>query len=278
MFIGLWNKSRTDCTTFFLAHLQQELSNALPEYLNTTESQAADLRTSQQWLRTLVWQLSITNGYLSSTSSDTSMTFKYPIDIARDLIAVTRGLSKHSMEVHGIGLVSLPAFILLSVTDNGCQVEKIFDIACTLIDVMACVPNGASYGSAPQQYLNQLLQMLSTLRGGEARYLPLIMAKIRDELPSIASQLPRTLVSQAASAQVLHGSSYGPLGGINGIPAVNGWNGVSGAVSSGISAAVGGGVYIKQESTSGSGSTSTNVSDSGSPFSTPPFMHYYPLS
>ena len=105
MFVGLWNKSRTDCTTFLLAHLQQELTNALPEHLDTTESQAADLRTSQQWLRTLVWQLSIMNGYLSSTSPDVSMTFKYPIEIARDLISVTSQLSKQSMEVHGIGLV-----------------------------------------------------------------------------------------------------------------------------------------------------------------------------
>ena len=108
MFIGLWNKSRSDCTTYFLAHLQQELSNALPDRLDTTESQAADLRTSQQWLRTMVWQLSIMNGYLSSTSSEACMTFRYPIEIAKDLVAVTSRLSKQAMEVHGIGLVGFP--------------------------------------------------------------------------------------------------------------------------------------------------------------------------
>ena len=75
-------------------------------YLNTTESQAADLRTSQQWLRTMVWQLSIANGCLSSTSPDAAMTFTYPIEIAKDLVAVTRQLSQHSMEIHGVGLVS----------------------------------------------------------------------------------------------------------------------------------------------------------------------------
>ena len=105
-FVGLWNKSRSDCSTFWLAQLQRQLSEALPVYLNTSESQAADLRTSQQWLRTMVWQLSIANGCLSSSSPDAAMTFTYPIEIAKDLVAVTGQLSQQSMEIHGIGLVS----------------------------------------------------------------------------------------------------------------------------------------------------------------------------
>ncbi len=107
-FIGLWNRSRTDCSPFTLARLQHQLTDALPAFLNTTESQAADLRTSQQWLRTMVWQLSIANGFLSSTSPDTSMTFRFPIEIARNLVAVTGQFSKQSMEIHGIGLVRIP--------------------------------------------------------------------------------------------------------------------------------------------------------------------------
>ncbi len=105
-FVGLWNKTRRDCSTVWLAQLQRQLTQALPVYLNVTESQAVDLRTSQQWLRTMVWQLSITRGYLSSTSSESSMTFGYPIEIARDLVAVIGKFSQQSMEVHGIGLVS----------------------------------------------------------------------------------------------------------------------------------------------------------------------------
>lgn len=113
-FIGLWNKSRADCSARWLAQLQQQLTRALPAFLNTTESQAADLRCSQQWLRTVVWQLSITRGYLSSANQDSSMTFRYPIDIAKDLVAVMSGLSKQSMEIHGLGLVSVfpPIFAL----------------------------------------------------------------------------------------------------------------------------------------------------------------------
>ena len=53
----------------------------------------------------MVWQLAITNGFLSSTSPDVSMTFTYPIVIARDLLLDTSRLTLESMEVHGIGLV-----------------------------------------------------------------------------------------------------------------------------------------------------------------------------
>ena len=106
-FVGLWNKTRSGCSSAWLAMLQKQLVEALPTYLNSTESQAADLKTSQQWLRTMVWQLSIANGNLSSTSPDVSMTFQYPIDISRDLLAATGSLSQQSMEVHGVGLVRL---------------------------------------------------------------------------------------------------------------------------------------------------------------------------
>lgn len=168
-FVGLWNKARVGCSTEWLARLQNQLSDALPAYLHCTESQAVDLRTSQQWLRTMVWQLSISHGYLSSAAADSAMSFKYPIEISRDLIAQSSGFSQGSMEVHGIGLV-----------------EKIFDVACTLTDVMSCVPfEQHTFEYGPRDYLNQFLALISTLRGGQQRYLPLLLSKINDTMPAM---------------------------------------------------------------------------------------------
>ncbi|KAL2357059.1 hypothetical protein BJ546DRAFT_427073 [Cryomyces antarcticus] len=179
-FVGLWNKARTGCTTEWLAQLQDQLANALPAYLESTESQAVDLRTSQQWLRTMVWQLSISHGFLSSTAADHAMSFKFPIEISRDLVSVASGFSQQAMEVHGIGLI-----------------EKLFDVACTLTDVMSCVPieqHAFEYG--PRDYLNQFLSLISTLRGGQQRYLPLLVAKINDTIPSMSGYgLPMSLPS-----------------------------------------------------------------------------------
>lgn len=117
VFVGLWNKSTLDCSTRQLTHLQQQLKEALPIDLRTTETQAADLRTSQQWLRTMVWQLSISKGLLSSASPDTSMTFRYPIEITKDLVTITGRLSQQSMEVHGIGLVSSNYPVIVQISD-----------------------------------------------------------------------------------------------------------------------------------------------------------------
>lgn len=81
------------------------------------------------------------------------------------------------------------------------QIEKLFDVACTLIDVMSCVPLEApstSFGvSGPTDYLNYLVHLISTLRSGASRYLELIVAKIKDTLPphmaaSIAQPQPLT--------------------------------------------------------------------------------------
>lgn len=106
-FVALWNKTRTDCPPTYLATLQKQLAEVLPSYLNSTENQTADLRTSQQWLRTMVWQLSLQNGCLSSTNEDPNMSFQFPFEISRDLVAMTSQFSNQSMEVHGVGLVSV---------------------------------------------------------------------------------------------------------------------------------------------------------------------------
>ncbi|GAB7345155.1 hypothetical protein MBLNU457_3543t1 [Dothideomycetes sp. NU457] len=167
-FVGFWNKTREGCTTEWLGMLQQQLSDALPTYLQSTETQAVDLQVSQQWLKTMIWQLSISNGFLSSASQNNSMSLAYPIEISRELCAMTSQYSIPAMEVHGIGLV-----------------EKLFDIACTLTDVMSCVPlDQYSFELGPRDYLNQLTSVIAKLRGGNQRYFPLLAAKINETLPS----------------------------------------------------------------------------------------------
>jgi hypothetical protein len=109
-FVQLWNKIHTNNNPTWLARLQNQLSDALPAYLECTESQAVDLRVTQQWLRTMVWQLCVSQGLVSSVAADNAMTFKYPIEISRDLLSMTQQFSQHAMEVHGMGLVSSSFF------------------------------------------------------------------------------------------------------------------------------------------------------------------------
>lgn len=208
-FVALWNKTRNDCSPTYLAALQKQLTDALPTYLNSTENQAADLRTSQQWLRTMVWQLSIQNGCLSSGHDDPSMTFQYPVEIARDLVSMTSQFSQQSMEVHGIGLI-----------------EKLFDVACSLTDVLSLLPaNPQPFTTGPRDYLHQFMTLLSVLRNGDSRFLPLLLSKVHDVLPTLANPMLQTVpdTPQNMCAEVDIFDGFGPMS--LGVP--SNFNGIS---------------------------------------------------
>lgn len=51
---------------------------------------------------------------------------------------------------------------------------------------MSCVPfEQHTFEYGPRDYLNQFLSLISTLRGGQQRYLPLLLSKINDTLPTM---------------------------------------------------------------------------------------------
>lgn len=63
-------------------------------------------------------------------------------------------------------------------------------MACTLTDVMACVPMGStSLELGPRDYLNHFLTLISTLRGGQVRYLPLLLAKVNDVMATMSGPI-----------------------------------------------------------------------------------------
>ena len=192
-FSRVWNKARSECSVSWLTQRQKQITDALPEDISCTEIQEADLRVTQQWLRAIVWQLATASGCLSSQSTDVSMTFSYPIKIAGDLLLTVNRLSRQSLEIHGIGLVSFPSCGSEKKTKTKMrltiwQIEKLFDIACTLVDVMSCVPlESSTYEMGPQECLGRFLGLISTLRGGSSRYVGLLQEKIKDTLPSMAA-------------------------------------------------------------------------------------------
>ncbi|MCJ1391205.1 hypothetical protein MMC18_004067 [Xylographa bjoerkii] len=190
-FSRVWNTARSECSSIWLSDLQRQLEEALPEELNCPEAQEADLRISQQWLKIVVWQMSTASGCLSSTSTHASMSFTYPINVSKEIVAITSRLSRHAIEVHGIGLI-----------------EKLFDIACTLIDVMSCVPlETATFEVGPRDYLAHFHSLISTLRQGESRYVALLEGKIRDTLPTMASAFALSLPPAPLDRMLTHEES-----------------------------------------------------------------------
>lgn len=71
-------------------------------------------------------------------------------------------------------------------------------MACTLIDVMSCVPlSPSSYEMGPREYLTRFMDLIRSLRGGQARYLPLLQSKIAEVLPSYQLPLHPSLASSS---------------------------------------------------------------------------------
>lgn len=177
-FLSLWNLSTINFSTSgdSLVKLQAILKSALPNVSQRTEIQQADLLVSQQWLKTMVWQLCVSKGLLSSQSSDESMSFQYPITIARDVVHVSRSLSSTAFEANGVGIL-----------------EKVFDIGCSLADVML-LSKSASIGGTmhigPREYLVELVNLLGTVLGGSSKYLQLLAAKADECVgPSVRGSL-----------------------------------------------------------------------------------------
>lgn len=92
------------------------------------------------------------------------------------------------------------------------QIEKIFDIAYSLADVMALDPvETNTYEVGPRDFLSTFLQYITALRNGETKYLGLLQAKIREVHPALANSLglpiqppPRSSThSSATSSQTL---------------------------------------------------------------------------
>lgn len=69
---------------------------------------------------------------------------------------------------------------------------------------MSCVPfEQHTFEYGPRDYLNQLMSLISTLRGGQQRYLPLLLAKISDTVPSMPMSMPGYAVPAAPGSSMV---------------------------------------------------------------------------
>ncbi|KAI1637536.1 hypothetical protein F4809DRAFT_649811 [Biscogniauxia mediterranea] len=165
-FVTLWNKTRSECSASYMGVLQKQFADGIPAYMNGQES---DLRTVQQWLKMIHWQLSMQNGCISQPGQEQ---LHYQVD-ARDLMSMTSQFQTQSTELLGVPLVA-----------------KLLEITCALTEVLSVLPSsGDPFTMGPREQLNSFLQLLATIRGGSHHYLPLLMSKVHDLLPRLANPM-----------------------------------------------------------------------------------------
>jgi len=166
-FMSMWNSTQGSGETAVspqpLIKLQEFLKCAIPNVRERTDIQQADLLVTRQWLKTIVWQLCLNKGMLSSNTITDCMSFHHPVDIARDVILVSRFLPLKAFQANGVGIL-----------------EKIFDIGCSLADVLLVHPHilhTSTIEVGPKDYLMDLLRILDMDIRGHSKYLQLLATR-----------------------------------------------------------------------------------------------------
>ena len=67
---------------------------------------------------------------------------------------------------------------------------------------MAIVPmDPNTFEAGPGDYLGQLVSLLARLRGGQKRFLPLLISKINDNIPDLAPSVIPQMYTQTSERQ-----------------------------------------------------------------------------
>lgn len=89
-FVSTWSKTRSNWPATHLQNLQKQLADILPSFLNYGDSQLADLRSNQQWIKTLNWQ--INNGNVTANGDESMMYRQYAASLVSNLLSGTQSL------------------------------------------------------------------------------------------------------------------------------------------------------------------------------------------
>lgn len=73
-----------------------------------TKVQQADFLITQQWMRIMVWKMSIFHIKLTVNADDENLSICFPERVAQIVLMYLNNLSRNVIEAHGIGMVSLP--------------------------------------------------------------------------------------------------------------------------------------------------------------------------
>lgn len=75
-------------------------------------------------------------------------------------------------------------------------------MACSLTDVLSLLPTPSDpFILSPRDYLTQFMALLGTLRNGDSRFLPLLLQKVHDVLPGLASPMLQNVPEPAQNQQ-----------------------------------------------------------------------------
>jgi hypothetical protein len=144
-----------------LALLQKRLQEVPMDWDSSSDVQRADITVTRQWMRAVLWRVSMNHGRLA-WPSDPITSLSHPIQIAKEFLGLISQLPSTAIEAHGPSMEF-----------------KIYEIASAVTDAVA---NSADVPWAspdpPVEILDQLCKVLASVRGGNKTLVSMLCRKI----------------------------------------------------------------------------------------------------
>lgn len=84
--------------------IQKQLEQATG-FPGISETQYVDLNVTRHWIRTIIWQYTITHFAQSAQSKEPAFSATYPAQIAKDTLTLLCNASASAIRAHGYGMV-----------------------------------------------------------------------------------------------------------------------------------------------------------------------------
>jgi len=161
----LWTKSRAECPDSYLATLDKQLQEVMAPYANDTQAQLGEIPNNQQWLKHKAWSLGVVAG--NGNNSQPSY-----MDNINDLLPMVSHFHGN-LGLQGVGLC-----------------EHLFNVTSAVTEILAILPAPRTpFKAGPQDQLRNISNIVTVIRNGDHRFLPLLLSKVALALPKLATPM-----------------------------------------------------------------------------------------
>jgi hypothetical protein len=168
-FISLWIGDRSQVTASWVEAKHRELDDELWELEVSTlsELQQADLVVTRQWMRTLLWQMAMSNCLLSSHASCPSLELEMPLQLSSQLRGFLTKISQNTIRVHGSSMISKLLEIINTIADVVIHVPQATreETTCRIDDIVFMQGVVLSFHNLQVMSKNILLDKFRVIRG-----------------------------------------------------------------------------------------------------------------
>lgn len=141
------------------------------------EFQRADFLITQQWMRIMLWKMSIFHVKLSANADDENLSICFPEKVAQIVFTYLNKISHNIIEAHGIGMQM-----------------KLADVAISLADMLFCIPwileRPQLMKIGPGDMLCHIARLLASLRGNVNPRMEILFEKLSNQGWGCSLNLP----------------------------------------------------------------------------------------